>query len=125
MTSNVGVISRTSGTAPRRRFGPSARIRRVIGLLALVLIVAGCGTSPGSREDLIEVITQDGAFTVEEATCIADAVFDRYGDDDDALGKISAADSYEFFDEDNGVPGFTAFFDETVVGCAAVGPTSG
>jgi len=97
----------------------------MIGLLAIALIAAACGSGPGSREELIDVILLDGAFTTEEATCIADAVFERYGEDDDALGKISAADSFDYFDSEDGIPGFTEFFDDTVQGCAAVGPVAG
>lgn len=125
MTSPVGVSQTVATPAPGRRFGWASRLRSIVGLVALALIATACGSDPGTREDFIDVMTQDGAFTVEEATCMADAVFDRYGDDDDALGKISAADSFEFFDEENGIPGFTDFFDETVQSCAAVGPTSG
>lgn len=97
----------------------------VLGLVAFALVAVGCSSGPGSREDMIAAITQDGAFTEAEAVCITDAVFDRYGDDEDALGKISAADSFEFFDTEDGVPGFSDFFDDTVRGCAAIGPTSG
>ncbi|MEM7321666.1 MAG: hypothetical protein AAF531_01150 [Actinomycetota bacterium] len=106
----------------RRRW---RRFRYLPGLLAVALVAAACGGGPGSREDLIDVLTLDEAFSVEEATCMADAVFDRYGDDDDALGKISAADSFDFFDGENGIPGFSEFFNQTVQSCATVGPTSG
>lgn len=112
---------------PVNRSGSRARRRlaTVGGLFAIVLVAAGCGDGPGSREDLIAIIEQDGAFTTAEATCMADAVFERYGEDDDALGKISAADDFAFFDTEDGIPGFAEFFDTTVQTCAAVGPTSG
>ena len=126
MTSPVGVSQPVSTPAPSRRFGRVRRLRSALGLVALALLATACGSDPGTREDFIDVMTQDGVFTVEQATCMADAVFDRYGEDDDALGKISAADSFEFFDEEeNGIPGFSEFFDETVQSCAPVGPTSG
>lgn len=116
------VPASASRPGPRRRAGRTAAL---VGLVAFGLVAAGCGGGPGTREELIDVVSQDGAFSVEQATCIADAVFERYGDDDDALGKISAADSFEFFDGEDGVPGFSSFFDQTVQSCAPVGPTSG
>ncbi|MEM7272451.1 MAG: hypothetical protein AAF547_05165 [Actinomycetota bacterium] len=108
---------------------PSTRRRRFAGrlaaLVAVVLLAVGCSSGPGTKAEMIDVLSRDGAFTEGQATCIADAVFDRYGDDEEALGKISAADSFELFDTADGIPGFSEFFTDTVQGCAPTGPTTG
>lgn len=113
---------------PARR--PPARrspLRRLVaagaGLVAVV-VLAGCSTGPGTQEEFVEVLTREGAFGAGEADCIAQAVFDEYGDDDDALGKISAAPDFAYFDTAEGIPGFSEFFDRTVQGCVQVGPTA-
>ncbi len=91
-------------------------------LVGAALLATACGGGPGSRDDFIDVLTRDDNLTTEEATCITDAVFDRYEDDEDALGAISAAPSFDFLDGEDGVPGFTEFYEETVAGCVQVGP---
>jgi hypothetical protein len=89
---------------------------------AVALVATACGGGPGSQEDFTAVLQRDGALTESEATCISDRVFERYGDDEDALGKLSAAPSMEFLDGPDGIAGFTDFFDSTVESCLEVGP---
>ena len=74
MTSPVGVSQPVSTPAPGRRFGRVSRLRSILGLVALALLATACGSDPGTREDFIDVMTQDGAFTEAEASCMADAV---------------------------------------------------
>ena len=111
-------VDRAARRAPHRR--------RLAASLALVaLLAAACSSGPGTEAELVEVLMRDGSISEAEATCIGEAVFDEYGDDEDALGTISAAPSFEFLSTDEGVPGFRQFFEEAVEGCLTVGPTTG
>ena len=51
-------------------------------------------------------------------------MFDRYGDDEDALGKLSAAPDLAFLDGPEGIDGFSEFFDGVVQSCVPVGPSN-
>ncbi len=113
--SNAGTSSRFAA----RRAGPLAL------LVALIFLVTACGSGPGSQEEFIEVLVRNDAMTEEEAICISDLVFAEYADDEEALGKISAAPDFEYLDGEEGVPGFSDFFDSTVQSCSAVGPVPG
>ncbi len=110
--------------------GRSARRTRlgrgplVAVLAAVALLASACGGGPGSREDFNEVLTRGGSLTPEEADCISGEVFDRYGDDDDSLGKLSAAPDLAFLEGEDGIDGFTEFFDSAVESCLQVGPSS-
>ncbi|MEM7337771.1 MAG: hypothetical protein AAF467_03925 [Actinomycetota bacterium] len=92
--------------------------RLLIPLVALSFVAAACTGGPGSRDDLVAALTRDETFTTEEAQCIANAVFDRYSDDEDVLGQISGAVSYEELTGTSGVEGFEEFFENTVTACA-------
>ncbi len=109
----------TTDSAGRRRLAP------LVALLALALLAVGCSTGPGSEAEFVDILTRGGSLTEDQAICVSDAVFDEYEADEDALKKISAAPDYEYLSSDEGVPGFTDFFDRTVAGCALVGPSSG
>jgi hypothetical protein len=106
--------------------GGRSRRRRPLGVLgalfALAILAAGCSTGPGTEAEFVDVLTRDGLFTDEQASCISDAVFDEYEADQEALKRISAAPDYEFLNSDEGVPGFTEFFEREVVRCAPFGP---
>jgi hypothetical protein len=102
----------------------SRRSLGFVALLALGLVATSCSSGPGSKQDFIEVLSRGDAMTTEEATCIADAVFDRYGDDSDALGKLSAAPDFEFLSSAEGIDGFAEFYDRAVQSCVQVGPTA-
>jgi len=108
-------------TVPQRR-----RVGLVSALFALVfaLVATGCTGGPGNRGDFVDVLTRDDNFAANEAECITDAVFDRYGEDGDALQKISAAESYDYLTGEDGVDGFDEFFQSTVADCTAIGPTA-
>lgn len=105
-------------SAPRRRSALGALVA------ALALLAAACGSSPGSQEDFIEVLLRNENLTETEATCIADAVFDEYGDSDE-LGTLSAADSYdEVVSGEQAIEGFDEFYENAVEACLQVGPSN-
>jgi len=116
--------SHSAGTNPAAT-GPKRG--RAFGLLvpviALALLATGCTGGPGDEDDFVDVLTVNDNFTDAEASCIAEAVFDEYGEDGDALGKISGAESYEFLLGEDGVEGFDEFFTGTVSSCTTVGPS--
>ena len=117
-----GPESSCAATSVRRRGRRRGGLAAVI--VALALVATGCTGGPGDREDFVDVLTRDDNFALNEAECIADAVFDRYGEDGDALQKISGAESYEFLTGADGVEGFDAFFESTVTDCTAIGPSA-
>lgn len=91
---------------------------------AVALLATACGGGPGSREEFNEVLTRGGNLSADEADCISGEVFDRYGEDDDSLGKLSAAPDLAFLEGEDGIDGFTEFFDAAVESCLQVGPSS-
>lgn len=101
------------------RFLPSGRPLRAAGAaLALSFTLAACGGGgPGSQEDLVAALTRDGGFEPAQAECIAAAVFDRYGADEDALKKISGTGDYASLTGEGGVEGFGEVFDNAVSAC--------
>lgn len=106
--------------SPRRR-----RARWPLAVAAVALLAVGCSSGPGTQEEFVEILTRGDAFTEDAATCIAEQVFAEYELDEEALGRISSAPSYEFLDTTEGVPGFTDFFEATIESCSPVGPTTG
>lgn len=91
--------------------------------LAAPVLLAACGGGPGTEAQFVEMLSREGNLDATQAECIADAVFDEYGQDDDALGKISGAESYEWLIGPDGVEGFGPFYDGVVANCTTVGPT--
>lgn len=114
----------SSDASPRPARSRRRSLLAVVGLLALGLLATSCSSGPGSKQDFIDVLSRDEMMTTEEATCIADQVFDRYGDDEDALGKLSAAPDFDFLNGAEGIDGFSDFYDQAVLSCVQVGPTS-
>ena len=105
----------------------SQRVRRAAALAAmvpLVLLVTACGGGPGSQEEFEAILTRGGNLTDEEAQCISAEVFAQYGEDAEALGKLSAAPDIEFLEGAEGIPGFSDFFDSAVGSCLQVGPSN-
>ncbi|MEL7157524.1 MAG: hypothetical protein AAFN30_13095 [Actinomycetota bacterium] len=93
-------------------------LRRLLpSLIGLALVASACSSGPGSREDLVTALTRDDTFSSAEASCIADAVFAEYGDDEDALTIISRAGSYEEITGTDGVEGFDQFFSNAIAAC--------
>lgn len=108
-------------SAARRRLGRGPLVAVVV---AVALLATACGGGPGSREEFNEVLTRGGNLTDDEADCISGEVFDRYGEDEDSLGKLSAAPDLAFLEGDEGIDGFTEFFESAVESCLQVGPSS-
>lgn len=102
----------------------SSRWPALIAIVLFGLLAAACSSGPGSQEEFVEMLVRDGTISEDQATCIAGAVFDEYENQGDALGLISSAESFEFLEGENGVPGFSTFLEQTVQGCVAFGPTS-
>lgn len=91
------------------------------------VVLAACGQGAGTQEEFVDVLTRDGNLSNDEADCVADAVFAEYGEDDEALKKISLAQDYESLErplEEGGLPGFDSFLTETVTTCTTFGPVS-
>ncbi len=112
--------SSSPAAPPVRRRG-----RLAATVVALAVLATGCTGGPGDRSDFVDVLTRDDGFALNEAECIADAVFDRYSEDGDALQKISAAESYEYLTGSDGVDGFDEFFQGAVGDCTTIGPSAG
>lgn len=87
-------------------------------LIASVLGLSACGGGPGSEEDLVNALMRGDAFTETEAECIASAVFDEYGDNEEELTIISNASSFEALGGPDGIDGFNDFFTSAVRICA-------
>lgn len=93
-------------------------LRAAGAALALSLTLAACGGGgPGNEEDLVNSLTREGGFEQAQAECIAAAVFNRYGADEDTLKQISGTGDYAALTGEGGVEGFGEFFDNTVDGC--------
>ncbi len=106
----------------RRPLGRRARLGLAVASVALV--ATACGGGPGTQEEFNDILTRSGTISAAEADCISTAVFDEYGADEDALGKLSAAPDIEFLSGEEGIDGFGEFFDGTVAGCLEVGPSN-
>lgn len=109
----------------RRSNRPGPKRRLLVGALAAVgmLLLAGCTAGPGSKEDYIDVLQRDETFSETQATCIADRVFEKYGDDKAAIDLLSGAKSWEQLTGPEGIDGFEAFHTTVVTECTSVGPT--
>lgn len=83
----------------------------------VALSASACTSGPGSEQDLVDALTRDDGFDQAQAECIANAVFNEYGENEDALKAISSAPDMASLDTPDGVPGFGAFFDQTVQTC--------
>ncbi len=116
----VGGKRRSS--ADRGRARGLRRPRWLVPVLAVASLGAACSAGPGTQEELTQILADTG-MTEDQATCVSDAVFEEYGADEDALSAISAAPDLDFLDGEDGVPGFTEFFDRAVADCAGSGPT--
>jgi hypothetical protein len=104
-----------------RSLSLSAPTRVAVGLLVMALGLSACSqdTGPGSESDLIDALTRDGTFEQDEAECIAETVFNEYGEDEDALQRITRTDDYDTLtgDGEDAVEGFGEFFDNTISFC--------
>ncbi len=112
-------------TTDRRPARPRPRLVLMAALAALALLATACGGGPGTREEFNEVLTRgENGLSPAEADCISGQVFDRYGDDEDALGKLSAAPDMAFLESAEGIPGFAEFYQEAVNSCLQSGPSN-
>ncbi len=99
-----------------------SRPRRARWLVAIVAVLGlgltACTDGPGNEQDLVIALTHNDAFTTDQAECIAASVFGEYGDDEEAISRISGAPSYEdLTDATTGIPGFDEFFRRAVSTC--------
>ncbi|MDH3293082.1 MAG: hypothetical protein OER95_02035 [Acidimicrobiia bacterium] len=121
MTHPTNPAPGTNRPATARR-GPRRRLL-VTGVILVALVATGCTGGPGTEDEFVDVLMLNDNFNEAQASCIAEAVFDEYGQDGDALQKISAAESYEFLTGEDGVEGFDQFFTDVVSDCVSVGPS--
>jgi len=92
-------------------------LRLTLGIAVLAVGLSACSDGPGDEGDLVIALTRDDTFTTAQAECIASAVFAEYGEDEEALGKISGAANYEELTGTEGVAGFDQFFTRAVSAC--------
>lgn len=123
MTTHRTTSRHASTALPGTRRAPRQRLGLWVSIAATVLLATACTGGPGDQEEFVDVLMLNDNFNEAQATCIAEAVFDTYGEDGDALQKISGAESYEWLMGEDGVEGFDAFFTDTVSSCTAVGPS--
>ena len=112
-SSYKGSLMATPTSVPSRRTRPK---RLLFGVVFAALSLSACG-GPGNEEDLVAALTRDDTFTVDQAQCIAELIFIEYGEDEEALGKISGVANYDELTGTDGVDGFDEFFSNTVKGC--------
>jgi hypothetical protein len=85
--------------------------------LGLVTVASACGASPGTEEEFAELLMREGTISQSQAECIADAVFQEYGDDDAVLTRLSFDDFETLTSGEDPIEGFEAFYDEAVQSC--------
>lgn len=124
MTTVATDTNSTKTTDARTRGQWVRRATALVALVPLVLLATACGGGPGSQEEFEAILTRGGNLTDEEAQCISAEVFAQYGEDAEALGKLSAAPDIEFLEGAEGIPGFSDFFDSAVGSCLQVGPSN-
>ena len=70
------------------------RLCLTVAALTLVVGLSGCSEPKANKADLIAALQDDG-LTEEEAKCIADALYDEFEGNDDALKSITDSDTAE------------------------------
>ncbi len=103
--------------------GPKARASLLALVAASSLALAACSGGPGTQEEFVEVLQREDTFTEAEATCIADDVFETYGDDSDALDLLSGADTWADIAGEGGIEGFQSYYETLVSDCTTAGPS--
>ena len=88
------------------------RLVPVVAALTLVLGMSGCGQAKADKGELVDKLVEDGV-SEDEASCIADALFDdKFKDDDDTLNDIASAES-----EDDLPPAVRDVVNEVIADC--------
>lgn len=101
---------------------PSKLSKNLFFLFAVsTLLLTSCSRDgPGNQQDLANALSQDDVFTTEQAECIAEKVFAEYGDDKDAVEKISAADDIADIETgENKVDGFNTKYASFLKDCTS------
>ena len=71
-----------------------SRIAALVAVAALAL--AGCSSNDAKKSDITNAMT-DAGLDNDQAQCVADGIWDEYGDDQDTINEIAgAADPSDF-----------------------------
>lgn len=67
------------------------RRSRIAALVAVAaLAVAGCSSNDAKKSDITNAMT-DAGLDDDQAQCVADGIWDEYGDDQDTINDIASA----------------------------------
>ena len=83
------------------------------------LAVAGCANNDAKRSDIVNAMT-DADLDDAQADCIADGIYDEYGDDQDTLNDIASASEPSDFPGDS-----QEVIDGVLDDCLGSSPSSG
>ncbi|HEX5367299.1 MAG TPA: hypothetical protein VFW63_11645 [Acidimicrobiales bacterium] len=76
------------------------RRSRLAALVAVAaLAAAGCANNDAKEKDVVNAM-RDAGLDADQAKCVGDGVWDEFGDDQDTVNDIAAADDTDDFPED-------------------------
>lgn len=96
--------------------GMRSPIRRLTIIAAVAgLTLSACSEDISSREVMIETLTEQGSMSLDDATCVANEMFDGGTYTEDDLKTVAKG----FTDDDGNekIEGFTAYAEGVIDGC--------
>jgi|RhiMethySRZTD1v2_1073278.scaffolds.fasta_scaffold03289_15 hypothetical protein len=96
------------------------RRSRFAALVAVAaLAVAGCSNNDAKKSDIVNAMA-DAGLNDDQSQCVADGIYDEYGDDQDTLNDIASASEPSEFPDDT-QPTIEGILDD----CLGSSPASG